>query len=600
MRIGATIPAARRRRHGRDGRGPGLASGRARAARCAHGDRTGGPSPPAGGRADVRAFARAFRYQARPMRSLTPSARGARRRRCFRPRETRAATPALLPAQWWLLGAITAVGAAVRLLHLGEWSLWIDEAHTWRDATMPLSGPGGYLESDRVLYPLTFLLLRGLLALGWIGEDPWSLRLPFVLLGIGTVPLLAVCGRWLVGTGPALLAAALLAVHPWHVYWSQNARGYVVVVAAAVVAGNRMLVYVQRERLRDLLWLWAALVVGTLSHPTGLLLALAFAAFLLLLRVRSFDRASLLALAAVVAAFGFALPWIVETMSPYREFAVSKDSPSAAHFLQTTAYYFRPVVLLSAAAGVVLLWRGGDRRGALALGCLAFVPLGVLLVVGGTKVLTTARYAICALPMVTWLAAYTAVRFANAAAAAKHARPAARWLLAAALPLILAGEHAAGLVDYHTVQHGQRARWAEAVAFLRERAAGRPLRVATVNHPTLQYYLRPGQHRGSVPREHAANAVVPVTDWMIAQGKDERKLAVHEPGAANHLAWHRAAARATGALFALVVTMPELEEQDPDGTLRAAIAAQCRLAHCLPCWVGPKDDTIHVYLFAEP
>ena len=41
--------------------------------------------------------------------------------------------------QWsWLL-LITVLGAALRMYHLGSWSIWVDEAHTWRDITRPLS-----------------------------------------------------------------------------------------------------------------------------------------------------------------------------------------------------------------------------------------------------------------------------------------------------------------------------------------------------------------------------------------------------------------------------------------------------------------------------
>ena len=85
----------------------------------------------------------------------------------------------LTRTHWQCLLAISAVALLLRLFALGEWSLWIDEAHTWRDATMPLfSAPrvDGFLDSNRQFYPLTFLWLRGLLALGW-GQDEVSLRL---------------------------------------------------------------------------------------------------------------------------------------------------------------------------------------------------------------------------------------------------------------------------------------------------------------------------------------------------------------------------------------------------------------------------------------
>src|SRR5690606_20176315 len=134
--------------------------------------------------------------------------------------------------QWWIILGATLVALVMRMLWLGEWSMWIDEAHTWRDATMPLLGENGYMQSGRQDYPLPFLLLRFLFGIGVLGFDEWSVRLPFALMGIATVPLLAICGRRLVGTWPAVIAACLLAINPWHIFWSQSARGYAMAVFA--------------------------------------------------------------------------------------------------------------------------------------------------------------------------------------------------------------------------------------------------------------------------------------------------------------------------------------------------------------------------------
>lgn len=507
----------------------------------------------------------------------------------------------LTRTHWQCLLAISAVALLLRLLAVGEWSLWIDEAHTWRDATMPLfRAPrvDGFLDSDRQFYPLTPLLLRGLLALG-LGQDEVSLRLPFVLVGAATVPLLGVCGRRLVGATPSVLAAGVLAVDPWHVFWSQNARGYVVVVLMAVVVANRAFAYVRNDRLRDLLLVWGAIAVGALSHPTGILLLVGFVTFLLL-RSRPLAGRRLVQLGLGTALVVAALPWGVDYL-PFEGFMRSKDSPSLLHFLQTTGFYFRPVVLCMAAIGLWQLVAFGGRDRALAFGSFATAPFIVLVVIGACKVLTTARYAICALPCVTWLAAFAAVHVA-AAVGAGLARTARlpRLLAVGALPLLLVGEHTVALVDYYSVQHGQRARWREAATFLQVRAAGRPLRVSTINQPTMLYYLRPGQWEFRVPTEYARNTVVPLIDWMVLQGLDEFQVKQHEPGASNHIDWHRQAARATGALFAFVVTLPELVENDPTGRLKAAITQECELVLHLPCWVGPKDESIYVYVLKEP
>ena len=69
--------------------------------------------------------------------------------------------------------------------------------------------------------------VRLLLGLGVTGYDEASVRLPFAIVGIVTVPVVAVCGRRLIGPWPAVVAALLFAANPWHIFWSQNARGYV-------------------------------------------------------------------------------------------------------------------------------------------------------------------------------------------------------------------------------------------------------------------------------------------------------------------------------------------------------------------------------------
>lgn len=493
---------------------------------------------------------------------------------------------------------ITALAATLRLACLGEWSFWVDEAHTFRDATMPLSGDGGFLSSARALYPITFLLLRALIDLGWLAQDEGSLRLPFAVAGITTVPVMALCGRRLVGAGPAVLSALLLAIQPWHVYWSQNARGYVFVVLASVVGVNRLHAWIKHDRMRDLLAVVAMVVIATASHPTGGLLAFGVATFFFLRRQR-FDRGWWLRIAVVGIAVVWIVPWIIENWSPFQDFLRQKDDPSLLHFVQTVSYYFRPMVLVAASVGLLLLRQVGGRDRALVLGSLAAVPLVVLLAIGSQLVLATARYAICALPVVTWLAAFSIWQMGKAARWLGDSP----WLRAAAaslVPLLFVLEHATGLVDYYGAQHGQRARWRQAAEFLRERAAGRPLRVSTINYPTMLYYLRRGDWSFTVAPEFEQDRVMQLESWMIEKGEDQNLQRVHEPGGANHIEWHKKKARGVNALLAFVVTFPELGQQDRDRSFRRALAEQCELVLYLPCWVGPKDESLFVYVLKEP
>ncbi|HEU4419335.1 MAG TPA: glycosyltransferase family 39 protein [Planctomycetota bacterium] len=483
----------------------------------------------------------------------------------------------------------------MRLCNLGEWSIWVDEAHTWRDATMQLVGEHGLLREDRVFYALTFLVLRGLLNLGWIGGDEFSLRLPFVLVGILSVPVLAMCGRRLVGARAAILAAAFCAVCPWHVYWSQNARGYILVFLFAAIAANRALVAIETGRARDLLATFAAIGVATLFHTTGGLLAAGFFGFLFFRRPAPRGRAvARVAVLAVVV--GLVLPWLVQFSFP--DFARSKgDELSVLHLVQTTAYYFRPLVLLVGAAGLWLALPVLGRDRTLLLGCLLLVPFFVLVAVGAQVAKVTARYAFCVLPVLLWLAAFACTRVAAAIAQgrleARRSVPMHR-VAAALLPVLLLAEYGLHDVWYHGSQHGQRGLWREACAMSRELAGAGALRVLSTNQPTCLFYLRPRHWSSGKVTADSKVQVWSLEDWLIVP--DPKKHPPHEPGGEHHLRWHRDAAQHDAARFVVLVTLPELQEKDHDGSVLATLRRDFELMALLPCWVGPKDESIYVYV----
>lgn len=496
---------------------------------------------------------------------------------------------------FWLLVA-TATAAWLRLWNLGEWSLWIDEAHTWRDATMPWDG----LDSERKLYSAPFLLLRGLLARGWIEGDAWSLRLPFAIVGIVTVPLMALCSRRLLGAWPAVLAAWLCALNPWHVYWSQNARGYVLVFVFAMLAANRCLAYAVSQRPRDFYAAMIAIGLGTLCHPTGAMQAMGIVAFLLARRFVVLRGRVLAAIAVGALLLGMLLPYLVE-MLPFQGFLRSKSNPSLLHLVQTLAYYYVPVVLLAGAGGLLLGWWTLGRDRVLLLACLWLVPFFVLMVIGGGIAKVTARYAICTLPVITWLAAFACARLA-VAAAGDGSRRVTRAAAAAALPILLLVEYAGGSWAYHVERHGDRARWHEACEFAQQRAGARALRVLTVSHPTVLYYLRPRHWSSGPENPYPQIQVVPLIDWMIQKGFDDDERKVCEPGVDGHFRWHEAEAKKSDALFVVMVTLPELAEMDAGGegqapgAIHAKLRAEFDLVLHLPCWVGPKDESVYVFV----
>jgi len=500
--------------------------------------------------------------------------------------------------QWLVILAVTLLAAVLRFLELGEWSIWIDEAHTWRDATMAFDGENSFMGTQRRMYPLSFLLLRFLVGAGVIGNDEWSLRLPFALIGIVTVPLLAVCGRRLVGAWPAVLASGLLALSPWHIFWSQNARGYCLVVLGSVLLMHRMHRLFHTERASDLLLAALFAVFAAGSHPGATTLLLAFAGFLAL-RYAFRVRLGFAVTVILVILFAVVAPWLVKHYGLFSMFVASKGDISPLHWFQTVVYYFRPSLLVMALLAMMCAPKLMGKTRALYLACLLVVPILVFTAVGCQLAKVTARYAICSLPVVMLLAGFMMVEVGRWIGQMPGLSRSRRWLLSAILPALVVGDLLKLDVSYFAEQNGQRGLWRDAAVFVRDQVEQRGFsgaRVLSVNHPTMLYYLRPWHWLPSDSDPHPETEVSAVVSWRFEEGVDYLGNRLHEPGAEAHFEWHMRGAQRKDQMFAVVVTMPELREHDRTGQLEAALKRDFELALYLPNWVGPKDQGIYVYL----
>ena len=122
--------------------------------------------------------------------------------------------------QYGFLAAITLLAIVLRFYKLGEWSFWIDEIFTVRRVQAHIN-----VETiiDQWWQPSLSLILTGGV-LHVLGVSEWSARLVSAVIGIISIPVLYFPIKRLFGPGVGLVAALLLAVSPWHLYWSQNAR----------------------------------------------------------------------------------------------------------------------------------------------------------------------------------------------------------------------------------------------------------------------------------------------------------------------------------------------------------------------------------------
>ncbi|NOT48115.1 MAG: hypothetical protein HOP17_10260 [Acidobacteria bacterium] len=122
-----------------------------------------------------------------------------------------------------ILAAILLSATALRLYALGG-GLWFDEIVTYVKYVQVPFGEAISTYDNQNQHILYSLLAN--LAFQIFGEGIWSLRLPAVLFGTGSIWALYLLGREVSNSREALLSAALLTFSYHHVWFSQNARGY--------------------------------------------------------------------------------------------------------------------------------------------------------------------------------------------------------------------------------------------------------------------------------------------------------------------------------------------------------------------------------------
>lgn len=214
-----------------------------------------------------------------------------------------------------ILGLLLVVGAALRLSVAGQSMLGDELATYWIVSTNDFGGVISTVESDaEISPPLSFLL-------SWLAVRidlvPELLRLPSLLAGLATIPLVYLLGLRTVGRGPALLGAAFTTLSPFMIYYSAEARGYALMMALVTASTLSMLLAVDQRRAR---W-WVAYAVATAgavyTHYTCVFL-LAVQLLWLLWTHPEARRPALISTAAAAAGF---LPWLGGALADF-------DSPT--------------------------------------------------------------------------------------------------------------------------------------------------------------------------------------------------------------------------------------------------------------------------------
>ena len=358
---------------------------------------------------------------------------------------------------WWRrygraisLSAILALAAFLRFYRLGYKSLWYDEA--W-SITLAMKGLAqAYRELAGQIYPPFYQILLRLWVLAF-GHTETAARSLSALMGWAAVAAVYWLARRIANQRVALIAALLLAVSPFHLEYSQEARGYSLLLLLTLLSFGSLLRWLEDGSYR-----WAAVDIGSTAlsfytHPYAFLLPLAQAwIWLMHLWERREERKRLM------------VSWVISTVLPAAAFA-----PMIPIFYREAAGVSRDFWIPKPSGddiwSTVKIFAGQDRWSLASLGLVTVIGLSSLLAYEGRRRFRARLYLAW-----WWLPLLAAFAFSNLAFSVYQAK----YLIFASVPLYLIA--------------------AEGMAQLRPRALRLTvlaLVLAAHIQPLVEYYRRP-------------------------------------------------------------------------------------------------------------
>jgi mannosyltransferase len=389
-----------------------------------------------------------------------------------------------------LLVLVTIFAAGLRFFRLGEWSFWIDEIYTINHAIIHFGSPELILEHippTRNWVPLSVILTAQMMN-AW-GVNEWSARFVSALIGVLTIPILYMPLKKTFGDPAALITMLLLAVAPWHIFWSQNARFYTSLMLFYSLALLTFYFAIERDRPLYFIVFYVLFYLAMSERMIALLLVPVIVVYLLLLWLLPFEKPAgfkvqnILILSAPIIAF---LAYEVYLFAATGDFIFASDLDLLAPPVDTPIRLLiviafsigLPILCLAFFSGIYLLMKK-ERAGLFFFIASVLPPL--LIALANPFVFTVERYAF--MTLLFWVALAAGGLKALFTLAGKQGT-----VLALGVLFILLADAAGSSLMYYQINHGNRLDWRESVEYVRERMEEGDVVVST-RAPLASYYL---------------------------------------------------------------------------------------------------------------
>ena len=170
----------------------------------------------------------------------------------------------------FLLWAIMAVAAALRLWRLETPSLWFDEALVAMVAKLPCGSIFTRALTEDFHPPGFYLLAKTAMLMGTSNA---ALRIPELVFGLAGVWFAWKAGREMLSESGGLALAALAAVQPWHILLSRQLRPYSIIFLFSLASLYFLWRALRDGKARDFILAGLSLWPPLLLHFSGMLAA---------------------------------------------------------------------------------------------------------------------------------------------------------------------------------------------------------------------------------------------------------------------------------------------------------------------------------------
>ena len=450
-----------------------------------------------------------------------------------------------------LLSVVVLFGAAIRIWNLGQWSFWIDEVFTVRDA-QNLS-----FDSWQVIpNPIPYLAVKLSIVLG--GSSEWGSRLIPCIVGIVSIPVVFGFGRTLFNWRIGLLSGAFVACSSWHLFWAQNARYPVFTFFFAVLTAWFFYTALERDSTLLMIGALVSCLCLILSHTLAVVIVPALAAYAVICLLEKSDRKRWLNL--LIFFIPFAIPVLALALPQVRGYLFSgwgrnvwQRSP--LYIVLTLAQGVSiPVAVTAFFAPIATRF----NRATLFLLCYAGIPLILFLI--ASQLQNVAGYYLFWTTPAYFILAGVACERVSEATETKSGN-----ILGILVPCVLLVTLLSQDYLYFKIENGGRPKWREAFEVVQ--AEKKSTDKVVLSEPEMGRYYLPE-----------------LTPIYIGGLLDDSEAFERE--------WETSGRERLWFL----VDVASFNVFDADAKARTWIRERGRMVKTLPAFSRVKDRTIHVYL----